>query len=78
MLTWRSSTSGKLHAAYLGAVRVGYAEEGTRDGWTWSLSLLQPSGGAYRGRASTVEEAKALANVSAMDWIRHAGLTREK
>lgn len=75
MLTFRSNTSLKLHAAYCGMVRVGYVEKSTKGDWTWWLQLLRPSGGGYSGRRDTLDEAKQAISDAMRQWTVDAGLT---
>lgn len=79
-LTYRSSPSNHIHAAYLGRVRIGYVEERTRypqQGWLWQLSLVHPHGGVYMGKADTRDEAEDMLERSLKHWMTEANVTHK-
>jgi hypothetical protein len=77
MISWRTSSHGTLHAAYLGRVRVGYVAEVTSAkfcGHRWGLNLLRPEGGHYTGRSDLLEEAKVEMERCLREWLEAVGL----
>jgi hypothetical protein len=70
----RSNQSGSLHAVYLGGVRVGYIQvrEEPREGYTWTLSLLRPTGGGYMGTGEHVESCMLQIRSSIQEWLNAA------
>jgi hypothetical protein len=73
-LTFRAGRDGLTSAAYLGAVRVGYVMIRASGEATWWSTLLQPSGGGYKGIAESGEAAREDLAVAVNEWISHAGL----
>lgn len=78
MITWRSSRSNSLHAAYLGEVRVGYVEQTLTRRFRMQLIFLQPGGNSYFGVFDTEEDARAALLVSVEHWLDAAGLQQRK
>lgn len=80
MITYRANERGTLHAAYCGAVRIGYVEDRERftaAGWRWQLIMLQPEGGAYWGFVNDEIEAKQELEKAFTHWMSSAGLIKE-
>lgn len=76
MLTYRPNRAGTLHAAYLGAVRVGYVEARPNGRWIYQSIFVRPEGGCYCGRVDSDEEARSCLLAATKQWVTEAGLRR--
>lgn len=75
-LQYRTNQSGTLHAAYLGAVRVGYVERRPNSIYMWQAIFVRPEGGAYVGKEDDEQIAKEELRKAVLHWIESAGLAR--
>lgn len=75
-LQYRANRSGTLHAAYLGACRVGYVERRANGTHLWQAIFVRPEGGAYVGKEDDEQSAKDALLKSVIHWIESTGLSR--
>lgn len=75
-LTYRASPANTAHAAYQGAIRVGYVvKSSSRGDWIAYLNVLGTTGGYPTARRATLEEAKSALQLMFLAWLGEANLT---
>lgn len=73
-ITYKSAPSGRIQAAYIGIVRIGYVEQRGTGRWLWQLSLTRPVGGIPLGTEDDEDSAKDELAKALAFWIDCAGL----